>query len=133
MAVTESDVRKLLDQLASKQVTTNTINANIADALSLVDRFVQVDADPVLKDAAQKRIALWLSYISYSEAQSFSQGATPMISKDKINSYRNIAELYLNLISEEAVDLENIRRTDAENKEAGLPNISFTGTTAFEA
>ncbi len=133
MAVTTDDVKRLLDQLAAKQVTANTINANIADALTLVDRFVQDDADPNLKDAAQKRIAVWLSYISYAEGQSFSQGATPMVSKDKIDSYRNIAELYLNLVSEEAVDLENIRRTDRERKEAGLPNISFTATTAFEA
>ncbi len=132
MAVQVNDIRKLLDQLASKQVTSNTIQENINDALSLVDRFKQDDADPGLVDAAIKRIGVWLSYLSYAEGQSFSQGATPTISQDKIKGYREIAELYLNLVSQEPVDLEDIRRVDQERKETGLPSITFTGTTAFD-
>jgi len=38
-APTDTDIRKLLDGLAAKQVTTNTINENIADALIIVNRF----------------------------------------------------------------------------------------------
>lgn len=132
MTITVEDVRKLLDKLASQSVASNTIQACIDDASVLVNRFVQVDAPEDLQDAALKRIALWLSYVSYAEGQSFQQGAAPMISKDKIDTYRDMAELYLNLISDEPVDLENIRQVDEARKETGLPNITFTGTVAFE-
>jgi len=124
------DVRNLLDQLAANQVTSTTVEANIADALVLVERFADVDADQEEKDYAQKRIAVWLSYISYSEGMSFQQGATPTFNENKAKAYRDIAELALNLVSSEAVDLEDIKRTDDETK-AGLPSISFTGTSAF--
>lgn len=125
------DIRKLLDGLAAKQVTTNTINENIADALQIVNRFKQVSADVNLVDTAQKRIAVWLSYISYTEGMSFQTGATPTISTDKEDSYRGIAEFFLNLISDEPVDLEDIRRASPETMHAQLPDISFTGTNAF--
>lgn len=132
-APTVQDVRNLLDQLAAKQVTSNTIQANIDDALVYIDRYASATADQDEKDYAQKRLAVWLSYISYSEGQSFAQGATPLFSLDKANSYRDIAELALNFISEEPVDLEDIRRTNSEDSKAGLPTIAFTGSTAFEA
>lgn len=128
----DTDIRKLLDGLAAKQVTTNTINENIADALIIVNRFKQTDADAAQVDAAQKRIAVWLSYISYTEGMSFQTGATPTISKDKEDSYRGIAEFFLNLISDEAVDLEDVRRVDAQTMHSQLPSITFTGTGAFE-
>jgi len=125
------DVRKLLDGLAAKQVTTNTLNENLADALQIVNRFKQPTADSDLVNTAQKRIAVWLSYISYTEGMSFQTGATPTISKDKEDSYRGIAEFFLNLISDEPVDLEDIRRTTSAAMSAQLPDISFTGTNAF--
>lgn len=128
------DIRKLLDGLAAKQVTTNSINENIADALIIVNRFAQTSADADQKNAAQKRIAVWLSYISYTEGMSFQTGATPAISKDKEESYRSIAEFFLNLISDEPVDLDDIRRTaDSTSMHSRLPDISFTGTQAFES
>jgi hypothetical protein len=127
---TVQEVRNLLDQLAVKQVTSTTIEANIEDALTILNRFASPTADQEEKDYAQKRIAVWLSYISYSEGQSFQQGATPLFSQAKADAYMAIAELALNFVSEEAVDLDDIRRTDKETK-AGLPAISFTGTTAF--
>lgn len=127
---TVQDVRNLLDQLAAKQVTSTTVEANLEDALTIVNRFAITGADQEEKDYAQKRIAVWLSYISYSEGMSFQQGATPLFNQAKADAYRDIAELALNLVSEEAVDLEDIRRTDKETK-AGLPTISFTGTSAF--
>jgi hypothetical protein len=127
-----TDIRNLLDQLAAKQVTSNTITANIADALIYINRFASDTSDIDEKDYAQKRIAVWLSYISYAEGQSFSQGATPLFSQEKATSYRDIAELALNFVSEEPVDLEDIRRTNQDDNKAGLPTISFTGTTAFE-
>jgi len=130
-APTVTDIRNLLDQLAAKQVTSNTITANIADALIYITRFASATANADEKDYAQKRLAVWLSYISYAEGQSFQQGATPLFSQDKANSYRDIAELALNFISEEPVDLEDIRRTNSTDNKAGLPNISFTGTSAF--
>ena len=125
------EIRNLLDQLAAKQVSSATIDANLEDALVIVNRFASASADQIEKDYAQKRTAVWLSYISYSEGQSFTQGATPTFNQSKADAYRSIAELAINLVSEEAVDLEDIRRTDRETK-AGLPTISFTGTTAFE-
>jgi hypothetical protein len=128
---TIADIRNLLDQLAAKQVTGNTIAANIADALVYINRFASDTADADEKDYAQKRIAVWLSYISYAEGQSFQQGATPLFSQDKATSYRDIAELALNFVSEEPVDLEDVRRTNQSDNKAGLPNISFSGTTAF--
>lgn len=130
-APTVQDIRNLLDQLAAKQVTSNTITANIADALIYINRYASATADVNEKDYAQKRIAVWLSYISYAEGQSFQQGATPLFSQDKANSYRDIAELALNFVSEEPVDLEDIRRTNQEDNKSGLPNITFTGTTGF--
>ena len=132
MTITVEDVRKLLDKLASGSVSSNTIQANIADASTLVNKFVKTYAEPDLVDTAIKRVAVWLSYVSYAEGQSFQLGATPMVSKDKIDGFREMAELYLNLVSDERVDLEDIRRTDMQQKEAGLPNITFTGTVAFE-
>jgi len=129
-APTVADIRNLLDQLAAKQVTSNTIQANIDDALVYINRYAAADADVDEKDYAQKRIAVWLSYISYAEGQSFQQGATPTFSQDKANSYRDIAELALNFVSDEVVDLEDIRRTNSTSN-VGLPTISFTGTTAF--
>lgn len=130
-APTVTDVRNLLDQLAAKQVTSNTITANIADALVYIGRFADPAADAGERDYAHKRIAVWLSYISYAEGQSFAQGATPLFSEAKANSYRSIAELALNFISTEPVDLEDIRRTNSSDKMTGLPTIAFTGTTAF--
>ena len=127
-----ADIRNLLDQLAAKQVTSNTITANIADALVYINRYAASDSDIDERDYAQKRIAVWLSYISYAEGQSFSQGATPLFSQDKATAYRDIAELALNFISEEPVDLEDIRRTSRDDNKSGLPHISFTATTAFE-
>lgn len=127
---TVTEIRNLLDQLAAKQVSAVTITANIEDALVLVNRFADPDSDQDEKDYAQKRIAVWLSYISYSEGMSFQQGSTPTFNKDKVDAYREIAELALNLVSAEAVDLDDVRRTDKETQ-AGLPTISFTGTTAF--
>lgn len=129
-APTVQDVRNLLDQLAAKQVTSNTIQANLEDALIYVNKYAQVDADEDEKNYAQKRIAVWLAYISYAEGQSFQQGATPTFSSDKVTAYRDIAELALNLISDEPVDLDDIKRTSSASK-SGLPAISFTGTTAF--
>ena len=126
-----ADIRNLLDQLAAKQVTSNTITANIADAFIYINRYADPLADADEKDYAQKRIAVWLSYISYAEGQSFQHGATPLFSQDKANSYRDIAELALNFVSMEPVDLEDIRRTNRDDKKAGLPNITFTGTSAF--
>jgi len=131
-APTVVDIRNLLDQLAAKQVTSNTITANISDALVYINRFASSTADIDERDYAQKRIAVWLSYISYSEGQSFQQGATPLFSQDKAIAYRDIAELALNFISEEPVDLEDIRRTNQDDNKAGLPTITFTGTTAFD-
>lgn len=128
---TVSDIRNLLDQLASKQVTSNTINSNITDALVILNKYTSADADADEKDYAHKRLAVWLSYISYSEGMSFQQGATPTFNQQKADAYRDIAELALNMVSDEAVDLEDIRRTNMEGKNSGLPNISFTGTTAF--
>ena len=125
------DIRNLLDQLAAKQVTSNTIEANIADALVYINKFASETANQDEIDYAHKRIALWLSYLSYAEGQSFQQGATPVFSKEKADSYRDLAELALNFVSDERVDLEDIRRSDSEDSKAGLPNISFTGTTAF--
>ena len=125
------DIRNLLDQLAAKQVTSNSITANLADALIIVKRFASDTANIDEVDYAHKRIAVWLSYISYAEGQSFQQGATPLFSETKVKAYRDIAEIALNFISEEAVDLEDIRRTNQDDNKAGLPNISFTGTTSI--
>lgn len=130
-APTVTDVRNLLDQLAAKQVTSNTITANIADALIYINRYADAAANAEEKDYAHKRLAVWLSYISYAEGQSFAQGATPLFSETKANSYRSIAELALNFVSTEPVDLEDIRRTSQSGKMTGLPNISFSGTSAF--
>jgi hypothetical protein len=127
---TVQEIRNLLEQLAAKQVTSATIEANIEDSLIIVNRFASATADQEEKDYAQKRLAVWLSYISYSEGMSFQQGATPTFNQQKADAYRDIAEFALNLVSEEAVDLDDIKRTDKETK-SGLPNISFTGTTAF--
>jgi hypothetical protein len=127
---TVDEVRNLLDQLAVKQISSSTINANLEDALVIVNRFASATADQDEKDYAQKRLGVWLSYISYSEGMSFQQGSTPAFNQQKADAYREIAELALNLVSEEAVDLDDIRRTDKETK-SGLPNIEFTGTTAF--
>ena len=124
------DVRNLLDKLAVKQVSGVTIELNIEDALVILNRFADPAADQEEKDYAQKRLAVWLSYISYSEGMSFQQGATPTFNQQKANAYMEIAELALNMVSAEAVDLDDIKRTDKETK-AGLPTISFTGTTAF--
>ncbi len=132
MAVQVDDIRRLLDRLASKQVGSSTIQENIVDALALVDRFASSSADAVLIESAHKRIAVWLSYLSYAEGQSFQQGATPLISETKIKAYRDIAELYLNLVSDEPIDLEDIKREDKALKDPQLPIIDFTGTTAFD-
>lgn len=132
MAVPEvNDIRNLLDQLAAKQITSNTIAANIADALVFINRYADSEADQDEINHAQKRIAVWLSYISYAEGQSFQQGATPLFSQEKANSYREIAELALNFVSSEPVDLDDIKRTSRTDNKAGLPAIAFTGSTAF--
>jgi hypothetical protein len=127
---TVEDIRNLLDKLAVKQVSGITIEANIEDALTIINRFSDPAADQEEKDYAQKRLAVWLSYISYSEGMSFQQGATPTFNQQKADAYMEIAELALNMVSAEAVDLDDIRRTDKETK-AGLPSISFTGTAGF--
>ncbi len=127
---TVDDVRNLLDKLAVKQVSSVTIELNIEDARIILKRFADPNADQEEVDYAHKRLAVWLSYISYSEGMSFQQGTTPMFNQQKADAYKEIAELALNMVSSEAVDLDNIQRTDKETK-AGLPAISFTGTSGF--
>lgn len=123
MVVVIADVRKLLDGLSSKQVGDDTLSENLSDALVLVTRFARTTADASEKDVATKRIAVWLSYLSYSEGMSFQRGSTPTFMTKKSDAYRNSAELYLNMVSEEPIDLEDIMRRDKDMMKAQAVDI----------
>lgn len=107
MTVLEQSVRDLMDNIAASHLLAASINANIARFKRIVDDVkdpLETDTDKI--DDAIRAGAVWLSYGTYVEGMSQNLGIVPPMAKQKLDHYRSVAELFLNRISKERIDLD---------------------------
>lgn len=105
MAVTETQVRNLLDGPAATSVLSATITDNIARCLIYVTDVQDADAVAANVDEAVKAMAVWLTYGSYMEGITQQLGAISIADETKLDHLRRTAELFINLVSSTPIDL----------------------------
>ena len=118
MTVSVQSVRDLLDNVASQHLLDASITANI-DRYHRIVEDVQDESitDENKIDDAVRAGAVWLSYGTYTEGITQDLGNVSVAEETKLNHFRDIAELFLNRVSKERVDLAG----ESKNELIGVP------------
>ncbi len=126
--VSASSIRNLLDNVASRAINDGTLTGNI----NRCRRLVLDVQDPLAKESrvedAIRAMAVWLTYGAYTEGISNQFGNISIATKEKLDHFRKAAELFLNRISKEVIDLDIGDMSD--QKLIGTDPSVFTMTTS---
>lgn len=106
MPVVIQDIRDLLDAVPNQSVPDPTIQKNIDRATNFVNSIKDASASVSLVEDAIRAMAVWLTYGSYSEGISEQIGETSQALKTKLDHYKSVAELYINMVSTEFISLD---------------------------
>ena len=131
MAVTEQEVRDLLDNPAATSVPAATITSNITRSEAFVTDHATSTATTAQKDEAAKAMAVWLTYGSYMEGITQQLGAISIADQVKLDHFRRVAEIFLNEVSQETISLST-DASDMKEVTAALDVNILTTTEAFE-
>ncbi len=104
--VSTQSVRDLIDDTASKSIKDATIQANINRSKRCVVDVQSSTAKDTRVEDAIRAMATWLTYGSYSEGISQQLGGVPVSIQAKFDHFRKVAELMINKVSRELVDLD---------------------------
>ena len=131
MAVSNQQVRDLLDGPAATSVLDTTITANINRSTAIVNKVKDSSSIVANVDHAITAVAVWLTYGSYMEGISMQLGAISIADQVKLDHLRKVAELFINQIATTFVDL------DPDNQKANMQGINpevftMTVTEAFK-
>lgn len=132
MAVTIQNVRDLLDSVPAGSVQDATVQSNIDRATRFVNSVKDPDAVTADVDDAITAMAVWLTYGSYTEGIAQQFGGTALVQQVKIDHYRRVAELFINKIAREPVDLAIDDITEQTNLIGVDPSVNtLTASEAF--
>ena len=127
MTVLILDIKYLLDAAATNAIPDETINENILRSDYFIEQVADSTATNEQKDHASRAMAVWLTYGSYTEGISQQLGNIGLAEKVKLDHFRNVAELFINQISQTPVDLNIENR---QNVSEGIPITVFTLTNS---
>ncbi len=108
MTVSKQSVRDLLDNVAADHLLDNSVQANIDRFKRIVDDVkdpTETDTDKI--DDAIRAGAVWLCYGTYIEGISQDLGNIAVAQRIKLKHFMRVAEMFLNRISRETIDLDN--------------------------
>ncbi len=106
MTVTTNEVLLLLEKPAQKFVAENTVALHIARSLIYTTSIANGITSGDNFDAAVRAMAAWLTYGSYSEGISQQLGEQEISGlREKLAHFRHVAEVFLNLISGQVINL----------------------------
>ena len=126
MAITIDEVKNFLEQPAQDLLSDVTVTQNIERSQALVDSVKRAGAVLVNIEHAVRSLAVWFTYGSYVEGMSQQIGAQGISEvKTKLEHYRRIAQLFINLISASAISLDP--DGDLENMIGVPPEIAAMG------
>ncbi len=104
--VDAQSVRDLLDDVASRAINDDTLTANINRCRRLVQDVQDPTAVTSRVEDAIRAMAVWLTYGGYTEGISNQFGNISIAEKHKMDHFRKTAELFLNRVSREIIDLD---------------------------
>lgn len=108
MAITVDEVKQLLEKPAQDFLSDATVTANIGRAEAYIDIVKRSSITEANEDHAGRSMAVWLTYGSYVEGMSQLIGAQGISEvKTKLEHYRTVAQLFINLISASAISLDS--------------------------
>ena len=128
MAVTIEEVKNFLEQPAQAFLSDPTVTQNIERSQSLIDSVKRGDAIVADYEHAVRALSVWFTYGSYVEGMSQQLGAQGLSEvKTKLEHYRRVAQLFINLISASAISLDP--DGDLEMKIGVPPEIAAMGNS----
>lgn len=104
--VSAQSVRDLLDDVASRAINDDTLTANINRCRRLVSDVQDPTAVTSRVEDAIRAMSVWLTYGGYTEGISNQFGNISIAEQAKMDHFRKSAELFLNRISREIMDLD---------------------------